>query len=96
MILFHPVLHSANLFDLDQLLSNIHSAYSSDSLASLQLSKLSTSDFSVRWSLSKDLLLLNSRIYIPDHSDLHLHILHHRHDHILSGHLGQNKTIGLV
>ena len=37
-----------------------------------------------------------SLIYVPDSSDLCLHILQYRHDHILSGHPGQNKTVSLI
>src|ERR1700761_5526720 len=35
-------------------------------------------------------------IYVPDSHDLRLRILHHKHDHILSGHPGQNKTVKLI
>ena len=35
-------------------------------------------------------------IYVPDSHGLCLRILHHKHDHILSGHLGQNKTVELI
>ena len=57
---------------------------------------LLNSALSSHWSLFKDLLMLNDQIYIPDYSDLQLHVLRHKHNHILSGHLGQNKTIGLI
>ena len=33
-------------------------------------------------------LRLDNRIYIPDSNNLHLRVLQHKHDHILSGHLG--------
>lgn len=108
-VLFHPVLRSVSLFDMDKLLSDIRSAYSSDSTASLHLSKLNpissesssaipiqTSSLSPSWTFSNNLLLLNGRIFVPDVSDLRLRVLRHKHDHILSGHLGQNKTLGLV
>ena len=34
--------------------------------------------------------------YIPDSNDLQLCVLRYKHDHILSGHPGQNKTIELI
>ena len=87
------------MFDIDSLLSDIRSAYVSDPTASSLLSKLSASPptpLPSRWSFSNDLLFLNDHIYIPDSSDLRLRVLRHKHDHILSGHLRQNKTIDLV
>ena len=99
-ILLFPVLRSASVFDMDQLLSDIQTAYSSDSLASLQLSTLSSSlsgsPSDSHWTLSNNLFLLNSLIYVPDSTDLQLRVLYYKHDHILSGHLEQLKTIGLV
>ena len=38
----------------------------------------------------------NNLIYVPDSSDLRLRILRYKHDHILSGHPGQNKTTSLI
>ena len=35
-------------------------------------------------------------IYVPDSSNLRLHVLHYKHDHILAGHPGQNKTVELI
>ena len=34
--------------------------------------------------------------YIPNSNDLQLRVLHYKHDHILSGHPGQNKTVDLI
>jgi hypothetical protein len=38
----------------------------------------------------------DNRIYVPDYNDLHLRVLRYKHDHVLSGHMGQNKTIELI
>src|SRR5271156_3916641 len=38
----------------------------------------------------------NKLIYVPDFSDLRLRILHNKHDHVLSGHPGQNKITSLI
>ena len=49
------------------------------------------------WSVTSDGFLRHDNlIYIPDANDLRLRVLQHKHDHILSGHLGQNKTVDLI
>jgi len=41
-------------------------------------------------------LRLNDKIYVLDNANLHLQVLQYHHDHILAGHLGQNKTLELI
>ena len=49
------------------------------------------------WSISPDgFLCHNNLIYIPDSGDLQFHVLCYKHDHILSGHPGQNKMVDLI
>ena len=51
----------------------------------------------LQWSISASgLLLLDERICVPNADNLRLHVLQYKHDHVLSGHLGQNKTIELI
>jgi hypothetical protein len=38
----------------------------------------------------------DGRIYVPNSDDLCLHVLQYKHDHVLSGHLGQNATLSLI
>ena len=45
---------------------------------------------------SNGLLLLDNRIYVPFAGNLHTCIPQYNHDHILTGHLSQNKTLELV
>src|SRR6202035_5637019 len=61
------------------------------------ISTSSGPDAAPRWSLdSAGLLRYNGRIWVPDVNDLHLRILLNNHDHPVSGHFCQNKTLELV
>src|ERR1700723_1157919 len=54
-------------------------------------------DFEHRWSMDdQQLLCYDNRIWIPNTDDLRLRILLNKHDHVLSGHYGQSKTMELV
>ncbi len=50
------------------------------------------------WSLSKDgeFLLYKGALYVPDHQDIRLDVLHSHHDHRLAGHLGITKTVNHI
>jgi hypothetical protein len=78
--------------DIEQLHNDIWSAYDNDPLTSAQLPQPSDP----KLTLSDSLLCLNDRIFVPDSQDLRLRIMKHMHDHLLSEHLGQNKTLELV
>ena len=56
-----------------------------------------SSDPKPHWSVTSNSFLHHkSLIYVPDSSNLHLCILCYRHDHILSRHPGQNKTVSCI
>ena len=79
--------------DSKKLLTDILINLASDQTASEHLGN--TSD--PRWQANPDgFLLHNERTYVPDSNDLQLHVLQHKHDHILSGHFGVNKTLEMV
>jgi len=79
--------------DVEQLYDDIRAGYTSDPVTSAQLPQPSDP----KWTLSAEgLLLLNDRIYVPDVPDLRLRVLNHKHDHPISGHFGQNKTLELI
>jgi hypothetical protein len=91
--LYMTTLRSATIIDSDKLLQDIRAAYNSDPIAAKHLTDTTDS----KWTLSDDgTLLLNDRIYIPDHGELRLRVLQSKHDHPLSRHLGQNKTMELI
>ena len=85
--------------DVEQLHNDIRTAYPSDPITSAHLQSTSTtpSTCSNKWTTSDEgLLLLNDRIYVPDVPELRLSVLKYKHDHLLSGHFGQNKTLELI
>lgn len=92
-ILHEPVLRAASIVDLDTLHDDIRHALPSDSVSSKQL----PTPTDPRWTLGPDeLLRFEGRIYVPDSDTLRLRVLQNKHDHILAGHPGQNKTYDLV
>ena len=65
--LYSTAVLGAYVIDINQLTEDIQSAYLHDPISAAQLPTPSAS----KWSLSADgVLLLNNRIYVPDHDDL--------------------------
>jgi Integrase zinc binding domain len=90
--LLTPALWAAVIMDQEQLNSNIKSALSDDPIYKAHLN-----DPQTRWSVnSEGFLLHDNLVYVPDSNDLRLCILRFKHDHIISGHPGQTKTIELI
>jgi len=79
--------------DVETLHNNILSALPSDPIAQIHLSDPPDS----RWSTDEaGFLRLDGRIYVPDLDGLRLQVLRYHHDHPLSGHFGQNRTLELI
>ena len=92
--LFDPILRSVSTIDVEQLHRDILAALPTDPVASDQLAR---TPMNPRWTKDSDgFLRLDDRIYIPSSDDLRLRILRYKHDHILSGHYGYNKTLELI
>ena len=88
-----PILRSAVIMDVEQLHNTIREFYSLDPITAAQ----SPCTSNPKWTIDgSGLLCRNDRIYMPDANDLRLKVLQYKHDHILSGHLSQNKTLQLV
>jgi len=91
-ILTPLTLRAATILDQNQLHSDILATLPSDSSISTHLSHQEG-----RWS--KDdagFLRFDDRMYVPDNANLRLRVLQYHHDHVLAGHLGQNKTLELI
>jgi hypothetical protein len=83
--------------DETQLFKDIKSSLSDDPLAIQKLAQVNSDNPDPRWTINPEgLLCKDNRIYVPDANDLRLHVVQYKHDHILSGHFGQNKTITLI
>ena len=100
-LLEEVVLRASIVMDIDQLHSDIKSHYADNPTAVDGITS-TTSGNSLRWSMdASGLLHLHNRIYVPRTSGetpdiLHVRVLQHKHDHILSDHFGQNRTLALV
>ena len=75
--LYFTAVSGAYMMDLEQLTEDICSAYPHDPVSAAQLPTPSKP----KWSLSEDgILLLNERLYVPDHDDLRLRVLWYKHN----------------
>jgi hypothetical protein len=91
-VLLAPVLRATIIMDQEQLNADILAALPSDPVFTAHQTELKP-----RWSVTPDGFLRHDNlIYIPDTNDLRLRVLRYKHDHILSGHPGQNKTVDLI
>src|SRR4029077_11909890 len=86
---------ASSLVDVDNIHRDIISALPHDPSVAEYLTDPIPEDS--RWSRDTNgLLRLDNRVYVPDTDDLRLRILRYKHDHPLSGHFGQNRTLELV
>ena len=85
-----PILRAVGIMDIGQLHKDILSAQRSDTYISEHNSE-------PRWSTDEQgLVRYDDRIWVPDSEDLRLRVLLYHHDHPISGHFGQNKTLELI
>ena len=91
-ILYAPLLRTVTILDIDSLHSDILSALPEDPIASAHIAHPEG-----RWSLDQaGYLRMDNRMYVPEVNNLRVWVLQSKHDHILSGHFSQNKTLELV
>ena len=85
-----PILRAVSIMDIEQLHNDILSAQKSNEYISKHKSD-------PRWSIDEQgLYRYDDRIWVPDSDNLQLWILLNCHNHPISGHYGQNKTLDLV
>src|SRR3979490_1141631 len=90
-----PTLQASVIMDSETLHSDILSSLPTDPIAMQHLGPQAKP--SLRWTQTDDgFLRLDNRIYVPDTENLRLRVLQYKHDHVLSGHFGQNKTEALI
>ena len=89
-----PVLRAVVTMDVEKLHQDIKDALPGDPVAQAQMAK---DPMDKRWSLDDaGFLRLDDRMYVPEEGDLRLRVLRYKHDHVLAGHYGYNKTLELV
>ena len=91
-ILTTPTLHAATILDQNQLYSDILAMLPFDPSVSDHL--LHPEGCGLKDGAG--FFRLDNRMYIPDNANLRLRVLQYHHDHVLAGHLGQNKTLELI
>ena len=89
------------IIDSAALIEDIKASYQHDTIAQREYDLCSKGTPSPRYALSSSgLLLLNSRVYVPDHrpdrGHLRTRVLQEKHDHPTAGHFGFNKTLELL
>ena len=78
--------------DSEKLLMDIKAHQAADNEA---IKHLNNTD--PRWTQPADgLIQHDGQIYVPETGNLRLRVLQYKHDHILLGHFGQNKTLASV
>jgi hypothetical protein len=88
-----PIIRNAIIMDIQQLHNDIRSSLTLDPLSSTHL----PTPTAPNWTLDDSgLLRHHDQIYVPDMNDLQLRVLQYKHDHILSRHAGQNKTLTVI
>ena len=91
--LIMPAIQATITMDAKRLLANIKAHQAANNKALKHIND--TSD--PRWTQSTNgLLRHDNQIYIPETRNLWLRVLQYKHDHILSRHFGQNKTLASV
>jgi len=93
-------LRATVIMDIDKLHSDIRAHLTDDPAAVAGITS-ATSGKSPRWTTdTSGLLRYDGRIYVPlisgTSTELRTRVLQHKHDHVLSGHFGQNRTLNLV
>ena len=88
-----PIIRSAIIMDIEKLHNDIRLSLPLDPISVAHL----PTPTNANWTIDESgLLRYNDRIFVPDISDLRLKVLQIKHDHILAGHFGQNKTQEVV
>ena len=88
-----PVLQASALMDIEHLHTDILANLLTNPIAKAHLLDSSNP----RWTTDEaGYLHLDGCIYVPEADDLCLRVLKYKHNHPLSGHFGQNRTLELI
>src|SRR5260370_19817036 len=84
-----------NILDLTTIFDSI-SSMMDDTFAQKIIKKLNSTTPPVGWNWQANRLYYEQQLYVPDHENLHLQVIHNHHNHPMAGHFGQTKTINLI
>src|SRR5260370_13895968 len=85
-----------NILDLTTIFNSISSSMMNDTYAQKIIEKLNSTTPPIGWNQQANRLYYEQWLYVPDHENLHLQVIHNHHDHPMAGHFGQMKTINLI
>ena len=96
--LHDPILRAVHLADAPAIHADILASLPTDVFAQEMIRDLKAENPSkTGWSLDgSSYLRQDGRLYIPDAKDLCLRVLKDKHNHLLTGHFGMNKTTELI
>ena len=90
--LITPTIRASITMDSEKLLTDIKTHQATNNKAIKHLT-----DTDLRWTkLADGLIQHDGQIYVLETGNLQLRVLQYKHDHILSGHFDQNKTLASV
>ena len=96
--LHDPILCAVHLADTPAIHADILASIPTNAFAQEMIKDLkSEAPSKTDWSLDDSSYLRHEgQLYVPDAKDIRLRVLKDKHDHLLAGHFGMNKTTELI
>src|SRR5260370_16770283 len=82
-----------NILDLTTIFNSISSSMMNDTYAQKIIEKLNSTTPPIGWNQQADRLYYEQWLYVPNHENLHLQVIHNHPHHPMPGHSLPIKTI---